>query len=56
MGSGPARAIMGAEEVVAPPPLPPVTHPRMYLFSGHDSSVLPLLTALGLSVETWCVA
>lgn len=27
--------------------------PRMYLYSGHDSSLMPLLAALGVHVERW---
>ncbi|KAG2424099.1 hypothetical protein HXX76_014774 [Chlamydomonas incerta] len=27
--------------------------PRMYLYSGHDSTIMPLLSALGLDVSHW---
>jgi hypothetical protein len=29
--------------------------PRMYMYSGHDSTIMPLLQALGHDVVTWCV-
>jgi lysophosphatidic acid phosphatase type 6 len=27
--------------------------PRMYMYSGHDSTLMPLLQALGHDVVTW---
>ena len=27
--------------------------PKMYLYSGHDSSVMPILAALGKHVQDW---
>ncbi|GFR44810.1 hypothetical protein Agub_g6146 [Astrephomene gubernaculifera] len=30
-----------------------VGSPRMYLYSGHDSTIMPLLAALGLDVTHW---
>ena len=27
--------------------------PKFFLFSGHDSSVMPVLAALGVEIETW---
>lgn len=27
--------------------------PRMYLYSGHDSTIMPILSALGVDLSTW---
>lgn len=27
--------------------------PKLYLYSGHDSSVMPVLAALGVSIDSW---
>lgn len=31
----------------------PAAGPRMYLYSGHDSSLMPILSALGLDLHAW---
>ena len=47
-----AAAPAGGANAAAPAALPP-GQPRMFLYSGHDTSVMPLLAALGKRVENW---